>query len=191
MNSKISNLMGSVLVGLLFILIGSAAIHFSRGSYDKRQYVLDKGVQTDATVVELIRIKSGSRGKKHKSSRTHYYPVMSFTDTRGCPQRIQSEQDYYLDPGTRTQIAYLPENPLRMEILPPKGLLLLQLSIGGGGLFCLGGLGIILTSLCRCFRKTPPTHTHPCYPIFFKRGQTAGLTPQHLHLITAALPPLP
>lgn len=161
MNSKISNLMGSVLVGLLFILIGSAAIHFSRGSYDKRQYVLDKGVQTDATVVELIRIKSGSRGKKHKSSRTHYYPVMSFTDTRGCPQRIQSEQDYYLDPGTRTQIAYLPENPLRMEILPPKGLLLLQLSIGGGGLFCLGGLGIILTSLCRCFRKTPPTHTHP------------------------------
>lgn len=153
MKSKISNLMGGVLVGLLFILIGSAAIYFSWGSYGKRQYVLDKGMQTDATVVELIRSESSSGGKRHKPGRTHYYPVMSFTDTRGCPQRIQSEQDYYLAPGTRTQIAYLPENPLRMEILPPKGLLLLQLSIGGGGLFCLGGLGIILSSLRQCFKN--------------------------------------
>ncbi len=151
--SKISNLMGGGLVGLLFILIGSAAIYFSWGSYGKRQYVLDMGVQTDATVVELIRSESSSGGKRHKPGRTHYYPVMSFTDTRGCPQRIQSEQDYYLAPGTRTQVAYLPENPLRMEILPPKGLLLLQLSIGGGGLFCLGGLGIILTSLRQCFKN--------------------------------------
>lgn len=152
MNSKITGLMGGVLVGLLFILIGSAAIYFPWGSYGKRQHVLDKGVQTEATVVELIRLESGSRGKKHKSSRTHYYPVMGFTDTRGCPQRIKSEQDYYLPPGTRAQIAYLPENPLRMEILPPKGLLILQLLIGGGGLFCLGGLGVILASLRQCFK---------------------------------------
>lgn len=158
MNSKITNMMGGGLVGLLFILIGSAAIYFSWGSYGKRQHVLDKGVQTEATVVELIRSESSSGGKRHKPSRTHYYPVMSFTDTRGCPLRIQSEQDYYLAPGTRAQVAYLPENPLRMEILPPKGLRLLQLFIGGGGLFCLGGLGIILAAIRQCFRTTPPTH---------------------------------
>lgn len=158
MNSKISNLLGGVLAGLLAILIGSGFVYFSWGSYSKRQHVLDKGVQTEASVVELIR--SESRGRPRRN-RTHYYPVMSFTDTRGCPQRIKSEQDYYLSPGTRAQIAYLPENPIRMEILPPKGLLILQLIIRGGGLFCLCGLSLVLTSLCQCFRKTPPTHLNP------------------------------
>lgn len=161
MNSKLTNLLGGVLVGLLAILIGSAAVYFTWGSYSKRQHVLDKGVQTEATAVELIRRESGSHGKRHKSGRTHYYPVVSFTDTLGCPQRIKSEQDYYLPPGTKAQVAYLPENPLRMEILPPKGLLILQLFIGGGGLFCLCGLGVILSSLCQCFRKAPPTHMCP------------------------------
>lgn len=36
-NGKVTGLMDGVLVSLLFILIGSAAIHFSRGSYDNRQ----------------------------------------------------------------------------------------------------------------------------------------------------------
>lgn len=161
MNTKVTDLLGGVLIGFLAILIGSAAVYFSWGSYSKRQHVLDKGVQTEATVVELIRSESGSHGKRHKSGRTHYYPVVSFTDTRGCPQRIKSEQDYYLDPGTRARVAYLPENPLRMEILPPKGLRILQLVIGGGGLFCLVGMGVILNSLCQCFRKAPPTHVRP------------------------------
>lgn len=160
MPSKISDLLGGLIGGLLFILIGSIIVYFSWSSYSKRQHVLDRGVQTEATVVELIRIESSSGGKRHKSGRSHYYPVMSFSDTQGFPQRIKSEQDYYLRPGTRAQIAYLAGNPLRMEILPPKGLLILQLFIGGGGLFSFVGLGIIVASLRSCFRKqaiTPPT----------------------------------
>lgn len=72
MPSKISDLLGGSFGGLLFILIGSIIVYFSWSSHSKRQHVLDRGVQTEATVVELIRIESSSGGKRHKSGRSHY-----------------------------------------------------------------------------------------------------------------------
>lgn len=156
--SRRAALLQGFIVSLLFILFGAVAGGFCLNFYTARKHVLDNGIRTEATVVKLIR-------DYNPGSVASYTPVVSFTDAQGQPRQITrhlGDSDFYdLKPGTRTQIAYLPENPLRMEILPPKGLLILQLIIGGGGLFCLCGLSLVLTSLCQCFRKTPPTHLNP------------------------------
>lgn len=148
--SRPSGLPGNLLVGLLFIAVGGTVVYFSLDHYCARKYVLNHGVTTEARVVEVIRTPATS-GKKH--GKYHYYPVVSFTDTQGYPQRVRSPRSYYMQSGAKTQITYLPENPQRLEILPPKQMIVLLLFAGGGGLFCLGGLTLWGVGIRNCVKR--------------------------------------
>ena len=127
--------------GLLFVLVGLVTIYIMHSLYAKRQHILDHGVRTEAVVVD-VNIRKGHRSKG--GSHTSYYPVLSFTDTRGCPQRIESPQDYYLKRGEKAQICYLENNPLQLEILPPKQMSVFLIIMCGGGIFCLGGAAMMI-----------------------------------------------
>ena len=135
--------------GLLFALVGMVAIYFVHGIYAKRQHILDNGVRTEATVVDI---------NIHKSTRrrggSHYHPVLSFTDSQGCSQRIESQRDYHKKRGERVQICYLKENPLQLEILPPRQMLVLKIIMGGGGVFCLGGVAMMIAGFRHQLKKT-------------------------------------
>lgn len=136
--------------GLIFVLVGMVFIYIVHGVYAKRQYILDHGVRTEATVVDVkTRNSHRSRGGSH----TSYYPVLSFTDSQGYPQRIKSQQDYYKKRGERVQICYLKENPLQLEILPPRKMTALLLIIGGGGIFCLGGAAMMIAGFRHHLKK--------------------------------------
>ncbi len=132
--------------GLLFVLAGMVVIYIMHGIHARRQHILDHGVRTEATVVDVNTRKS----RRH----TSHYPVLSFTDTRGCPQRIESRQDYYKKRGERVRICYLEENPLQLEILPPRQMTVLLLIICGGGIFCLGGGAMMIAGFRHQLKKT-------------------------------------
>ena len=144
----------SSMPGLLFVIAGMVALFQVDGIRARRQHILDHGVRTEATVVDVNTRKS----RRH----TSHYPVLSFTDTRGCPQRIESRQDYYKKRGERVRICYLEENPLQLEILPPRKMTVLLLIICGGGIFCLGGSAMMLAGFRHHLKKagqTTPNHT--------------------------------
>lgn len=158
-HSRRATLLQGFIVSLLFILIGAVAGGFSLNFYAARKDVLNHGLRTEATVVKLIRdYHPGSRA-------TSYTPVVSFTDAQGKSRQITrhlGDSDFYdLKPGTRTQIAYLPEAPEHFEIIPAPKMKVLLLIASGGGLFFVVGIGMLITTICQCFRKAPPTHMHP------------------------------
>ena len=158
--SRRATLLQGFIVSLLFILIGAVAGAFCLDFYAARKHVLDHGLRTEATVVKLI------REDYHPGSRaTSYTPVVSFTDAQGKSRQITrhlGDSDFYeLNPGTRMQIAYLPEAPEHFEIIPAPKMKVLLLIAGGGGLFLLVGLGMFITSIRQCFRKAPPNHRRP------------------------------
>ena len=132
--------------GLLFVLVGMAAIYIVHGIHARRQHILDHGVRTEATVVDVQKRK----GSRH----SRYYPVLSFTDTQGIHQRIESPQSYDKKRGERVGICYLKENPLQLEILPPRQMLALKIVIGGGGVFCLGGVAMMIAGFRHQLKKT-------------------------------------
>ena len=134
--------------GLLFALVGMVAIYFVHGIYARRQHILDNGVRTEATVVDINIHKSTSRKRG-----SHYHPVLSFTDSQGCPQRIESQRDYHKKRGERVQICYLKENPLQLEILPPRQMTVLLIFIGAGGIFCLGGVAMMIAGFRHHLKK--------------------------------------
>lgn len=136
--------------GLLFALVGMVAIYFVHGIYAKRQHILDNGVRTEATVVD---VKTSNSHRSRGGSHTSYYPVLSFTDSQGYPQRIKSQQDYYKKRGERVQICYLKENPLQLEILPPRQMTVLLIFIGAGGIFCLGGVAMMIAGFRHHLKK--------------------------------------
>ena len=131
--------------GLLFALVGMVAIYFVHGIYAKRQHILDNGVRTEATVVDVQKRKDGKLSS--------YYPVLSFTDTQGIHQRIESPQSYDKKRGERVGICYLKENPLQLEILPPRQMLVLKIIMGGGGVFCLGGVAMMIAGFRHHLKK--------------------------------------
>ena len=138
--------------GLLFVLVGMVTIYIVHGLYAKRQHILDHGVRTEALVADVNIRKSSKR------SHIRVYPVLSFTDTQGCPQRIESPQSYDKKRGERVEICYLKENPLQLEILPPRQMCVLQIIIGGGGVFCLGGVAMMIAGFRHHLKKAaPPT----------------------------------
>ena len=158
--SRRATLVQGFIVSLLFILIGAVAGAFCLDFYAARKHVLDHGLRTEATVVKLI------RDDYHPGSRaTSYTPVVSFTDAQGKSRQITrhlGDSDFYdLKPGTRMQIAYLPEAPEHFEIIPAPKMKVLLLIAGGGGLFFVVGIGMFITSIRQCFRKAPPNHRRP------------------------------
>lgn len=148
--SRRAALLQGFIVSLLFILIGAVAGGFCLNFYAARKHVLDNGIRTEATVVKLIR-------DHNPGSVTSYTPVVSFTDAQGQPRQITrhlGDSDFYdLKPGTRTQIAYLPEAPEHFEIIPAPKMKVLLLIAAGGGLFFLVGIGMFITSVHHCFKK--------------------------------------
>lgn len=149
--SRRATLLQGFIVSLLFILIGAVAGAFCLNFYAARKHVLDHGLRTEATVVKLIRdYHPGSRA-------TSYTPVVSFTDAQGKSRQITrhlGDSDFHdLKPGTRTQIAYLPEAPEHFEIIPAPKMKVLLLIASGGGLFFVVGIGMLITTICHCFKK--------------------------------------
>lgn len=132
--------------GLLFALVGMAAIYIVHGIHARRQHILDHGVRTEATVVD-VRKRKGSRHSR-------YYPVLSFTDTLGLHQQIESPQSSDKKRGERVGICYLKENPLQLEIMPPRQMLVLKMIMGGGGVFCLGGVAMMIAGFRHQLKKT-------------------------------------
>ena len=132
--------------GLLFVLVGMTAIYIMHGIHARRQHILDHGVRTEATVVDV---------KKRKGSKlSRYYPVLSFTDTQGIHQQIESPQSSDKKRGERVGICYLKENPLQLEIIPPRQMLVLKIIMGGGGVFCLGGVAMMIAGFRHQLKKT-------------------------------------
>lgn len=150
--SRRATLLQGFIVSLLFILVGAVAGAFCLNFYAVRKHVLDNGIRTEATVVKLIRDHNPG------SKATSYTPVVSFTDAQGQPRKITrhlGDSDFYdLKPGTRTQIAYLPEAPEHFEIIPAPKMKVLLLIASGGGLFFLVGIGMFITSIRHCFKKS-------------------------------------
>lgn len=134
--------------GLLFVLAGMVVIYIMHGLYAKRQHILDHGVRTEATVVDVQKRK----GSRH----SRYYPVLSFTDTQGIQQRIESPQSYDKKRGERVGICYLKENPLQLEILPPRKMTVMLIIICGGGIFCLGGAAMMIAGFRHYLKKATP-----------------------------------
>lgn len=132
--------------GLLFALVGMAAIYIVHGIHARRQHILDHGVRTEATVVDVQKRKGSRHGR--------YYPVLSFTDTLGLHQQIESPQSSDKKRGERVGICYLKENPLQLEIMPPRQMLVLKMIMGGGGVFCLGGFAMMFAGFRHQLKKT-------------------------------------
>ena len=139
--TKLSDQLGTWLVSLLFLLIGAIILYFSLNSYLDRQHIIDQGVRTEATVLDAV--ETGSSGQRHRSGtrvraeESSYYLDLSFTDTRGCPQRVLSGRYDYKKRGSKVQIAYLKENPQQLEIIPPKHMTLMLIFAGVGACFCI------------------------------------------------------
>lgn len=132
--------------GLLFVLAGMVVIYIVHGLYARRQHILDHGVRTEATVVDVQKRK----GSRH----SRYYPVLSFTDTLGIHQQIESPQSSDKKRGERVGICYLKENPLQLEILPPRKMTVMLIIICGGGIFCLGGASMMIAGFRHQLKKT-------------------------------------
>lgn len=139
--TKLSDQLGTWLVSLLFLLIGAIILYFSLNSYLDRQHIIDHGVRTEATVLDAV--ETGSSGQRHRSGtrvraeESSYYLDLSFTDTRGRPQRVLSGRYDYKKRGSKVQIAYLKENPQQLEIIPPKHMTLMLIFAGIGACFCI------------------------------------------------------
>ena len=139
--SKLSDLLGTCVIAMIFILAGTAAMYFSLNNYFARKHIIDHGVRTEATVLDAV--ETGSSGQRHRSGtrvraeESSYYLDLSFTDTRGCPQRVLSGRYDYKKRGSKVQIAYLKENPQQLEIIPPKHMTLMLIFAGVGACFCI------------------------------------------------------
>ncbi len=151
--TKLSDQPGTWLISLLFLLIGAIIIYFSLNSYLDRQHIIDHGVRTEATVLDAV--ETGSSGQRHRpgtrirAEESSYYLDLSFTDTRGCPQRVLSGKYDYKKRNSKVQIAYLKENPQQLEIIPPKRMTLLLIFAGFGAFFCLMSLCVLIAEIHR------------------------------------------
>lgn len=79
--TKISDLLGTCLVTMIGILIGTAVMYFSLNEYCARKHIIDHGVKTEATVLDAMEIRRSRIGAKT----THYRLDLSFTEPRDAP----------------------------------------------------------------------------------------------------------
>ena len=134
-------LFGGHAMGIIFICLGILMVGLFFYNQSSHKQLLDTGVITDATVVNVIRHDTGSGRKRH----TQYYPVIRFTDTAGNEQLIQMtcSTGPGLKKGDSLSIVYAPGNPEKMDLVQPQhtsGTLILAIA---GGICSLVGLGII------------------------------------------------
>ena len=154
---KLCDLLGICLVAMLFILAGATTMYFSLNNYYARKHIIDHGVKAEATVLDAMRASSSK--KRHKSgarvriSEAKYYLDLSFEDTQGRTQRVQSTKYDYRERGAKVQIAHLEENPQQFEIIPPQGMTLLLIIAGGGAFFCLIALCVLGAEIRRHMKK--------------------------------------
>ena len=154
---KLSGLLGTCLVAIFFILTGATAMYFSLNEYCSRKHIIDHGVKAEATVLDAMRASSSK--KRHKSgtrvrvSEAKYYLDLSFEDTQGRTQRVQSTKYDYRERGAKVQIAHLEENPQQFEIIPPQGMTLLLIIAVGGAFFCLIALCVLGAEIRRHMKK--------------------------------------
>ena len=155
--SKLSDLLGTCVIAMIFILAGTAAMYFSLNNYFARKHIIDHGVRTEAIVLDAV--ETGSSGQRHRfgtrvrAEESSYYLDLSFTDTRGCPQRVLSGKYDYKKRNSKVQIAYLKENPQQFEIIPPQGMTLLLIIAGGGAFFCLIATCVLIAEIRRHMKK--------------------------------------
>ena len=155
--TKISDLLGTCLVAILFILAGATAMYFSLNEYCSRKHIIDHGVRTEAIVLDAMQASTSK--KRHKSgtrvrvAETKYYLDLSFTDTQGRTLRVQSTKYDYRERGSKVQIAHLEENPQQFEIIPPQGMTLLLIIAGGGAFFCLIATCVLIAEIRRHMKK--------------------------------------
>lgn len=147
--TKISDLLGTCLVTMIGILIGTAVMYFSLNEYCARKHIIDHGVKTEATVLDAMEIRRSRIGAKT----THYRLDLSFTDAQGCPQRVLSGQYDYRKRGSKVQIAYLKENPQQLEITPPKHMTLMLIFAGVGACFCILATCALIAEIRRHMKK--------------------------------------
>ena len=151
--SKSSDLLGICVFAMIFILAGTAAMYFSLSNYRERKHIIDHGVRTEATVLDAMRASSSKKQRKSgtrvRVSEAKYYLDLSFTDTQGRAQRVQSTKYNYREPGTKVQIAHLEEDPQQFEIIPPQGMPQLLIFAGGGAFFCLIALCVLGAEISR------------------------------------------
>lgn len=154
---KLCDLLGICLVAMLFILVGATAMYFSLNEYCSRKHIIDHGVRTEAIVLDAMQASTSK--KRHKSgtrvrvSEAKYYLDLSFTDTQGRTQRVQSTKYDYRERGSKVQIAHLEENPQQFEIIPPQGMTLLLIIAGGGAFFCLIATCVVIAEIRRHMKK--------------------------------------
>ena len=134
-------LFGGHAMGIIFICLGILMVGLFFYNQSSHKQLLDTGVITDATVVNVIRHDTGSGRKRH----TAFYPVVRFTDTSGKEQLIQMtiSTGPGLKKGDSLSIVYAPGNPEKMDLVQPQrtsGTLILAIA---GGICALAGLGII------------------------------------------------
>ena len=155
--SKLSDLLGTCVIALIFILAGTAAMYFSLNEYCSRKHIIDHGVRTEAIVLDAMRASTSK--KRHKSgtrvrvSEAKYYLDLSFEDTQGRTLRVQSTKYDYRERGSKVQIAHLEENPQQFEIIPPQGMTLLLIIAGGGAFFCIIALCVLGAEIRRHMKK--------------------------------------
>ena len=154
---KLCDLLGICLVAMLFILVSATAMYFSLNNYYARKHIIDHGVKAEATVLDAMRASSSK--KRHKSgarvrvSKAKYYLDLSFEDTQGRTQRVQSTKYDYRERGSKVQIAHLEKNPQQFEIIPPQGMTLLLIIAGGGAFFCIIALCVLGAEIRRHMKK--------------------------------------
>ena len=155
--TKLSDLLGTCVIAMIFILAGTAAMYFSLNNYFARKHIIDHGVKAEATVLDAMRASSSKKryksGARVRVSEAKYYLDLSFTDTQGRTQRVQSTRYDYRERGSKVQIAHLEENPQQFEIIPPQGMALLLIIAGGGAFLCLIALCVLGAEIRRHMKK--------------------------------------
>lgn len=134
-------LFGGHAMGIIFLCVGLLMIGVNCSNQSQHQQLLNTGIKTEATVVNVIRHDTGG-GRKHHAA---FYPVVRFTDTAGKVQLIEMTTDAGagMKAGDTVRIVYQPDNPQRMDLEEPlhtRGTLILAIA---GGICALAGLGII------------------------------------------------
>ena len=154
---KLSDLLGTCVIAMIFILAGTAAMYFSLNKYFARKHIIDHGVKAEATVLDAMRASSSKKryksGARVRVSEAKYYLDLSFTDTQGRTLRVQSTKYDYRERGSKVQIAHLEENPQQFEIIPPQGMTLLLIIAGGGAFFCLIATCVLIAEIRRHMKK--------------------------------------
>ena len=124
--------------GIVFLVMGSLFFGLGLFFYTSESDLEERGIQTEATVVKMVRSESGKS--------TSYFPVVKFKDEQGKEHKVKSSHSSSeLDVGDKVSLRYLPEDPQEIDIAGDSSTLLYIMFMAFGGIAQLIGLAMMVT----------------------------------------------